>query len=69
MKDDDQQKQKSEWVTVTYADKKLLAWYREYLKRRELGLSNEHYDIPDPDDCYPELKSESVKTNDGDKSA
>ena len=41
--------QRPEWRPVSYGNPDLMAWYRGFLKRRDEGMSNEYFDIPDDD--------------------
>jgi hypothetical protein len=38
------------WQCVSYGNKEMSEWYREYLKRREEGTSLEFYDVLSSDD-------------------
>ena len=51
---DDAEKQEKywqlpDWSLVSYGNPDLMAWYRGFVKRRDAGMSNEFYDIPDDD--------------------
>jgi hypothetical protein len=35
----------SDWECISYGNKEMSEWYREYLKRREEGTSMEFYDV------------------------
>ena len=59
--EDDTEEQKkywelSDWKTVSYGNPEMNEWYRGFVKRRDAGMSNEFYDIPDDD--IPEAKTD-----------
>ncbi len=53
------------WQCVSFGNKEMSAWYREYLKRREEGMSNEFDDILSSYDFY---KEDEIRNRDADKS-
>ncbi len=48
--------QRPDWSLVSYGNPDLMKWYRGFVKRRDAGMSNEFYDIPDDD--IPEAKTD-----------
>ena len=47
--------QRPDWETVSYGNPEMNEWYRGFVKRRDEGMSNEYFDIPDDD--IPEAKT------------
>ena len=60
VEDDAEQKkkywEKPDWKPVSYGNKDMNKWYRDFLRRRDEGMSLEFHDIPYDD--IPEAKTD-----------